>query len=103
MFLPEQTPSTPSPSHASSSHPSVSSLTAIQTPPPTLPYAFDALQQQPADRRPLPDYDMHFNQGDELLDDMDWAARRRRAHGKRRQRDDSLALSTRAGNTVSHP
>lgn len=97
MFLPEQTPSSPSPSPASPSHSSLSSRTPIQTPPPAFPYAFVPLQQSPVDRQPLLDYDMYLYEGDEL-DDIDRTARRRRAHGKRRQRDDALALTTRAGN-----
>lgn len=92
MLLPKQTPYTPSPSDSSSS--SVSSRTAIQTSPPTLTHAFVPLQQQPADGQPLPDYDMHLHEDD----DMDWAARRRRVHSKKRQRDDAPPLITRAGN-----
>lgn len=93
MFLPEQTPSSSS-SHSIAT--STSASAAHRTPAPLPPPVFP-LQQIPADHhRPGSDYDMHLIEGDSL-DEAERAARRWRAHGKRRQRDDIAPLAQRAG------
>lgn len=97
MFLPEQTLS-PSSSSSSSSNSRPSSASALPTPTPTPPPSSTFGTYPAGAQHELAEYyDMHLNEANDPFEDPDWAARRLRAHGKRRQRDTALPIARRGG------